>query len=125
MSHGGKRAGAGRKKGSRNKCTSLDSAKLKALAQEMAVDAMDIVLEIARNGKDDRIRLDAAKHIIDRAVGKPTAQETTSEGNDFGNIIMEINRTGSAAPIATAESWKAHLQKDSDADDGQENLFDA
>lgn len=58
----------------------------KAAAQE--------IVAIAQHGSNDRVRLDAAKYIIDRALGrigeaKPAATENDPYADVFGAVIRE------------------------------------
>jgi len=65
--HGGKREGAGRPPGSRNKAT----AEIKAIAQEHGPTAIESLVTImCSNDMPPAARVSAAKEILDRAYGK-------------------------------------------------------
>lgn len=80
---GGKRVGAGRKKGSVNKAT----ANVKALAQKHAPEAIKKLNELM-TGKDvpAATQRAAANDILDRAYGKPTQALTDPDG---GKLLPE------------------------------------
>ena len=69
--HGGKRPGAGRRKGSQNKRTTELGAKLSELAQAHTENALRVLVDVAMNGSNDGARVSAASAILDRAYGKP------------------------------------------------------
>lgn len=66
MAKGGKRLGAGRKKGVPNKVTK----DVKALAQNYAPSAFEALRKIATSGISEAARVAAIKEILDRAYGK-------------------------------------------------------
>ncbi len=82
--HGGRRPGAGRKKGSRNKTT----AELMAAAQEYSTEALETFLAIMRGGDSDTARLAAADKMLDRGHGK-APQPQTGEGGK-GPIELRV-----------------------------------
>lgn len=65
-SHGGKRAGAGRKTGE----VTPAKLELKALALPYVPQMLASLVEIAQNGSSESARVSAIKEIIDRAYGK-------------------------------------------------------
>lgn len=65
--HGGKRAGTGRKKGA----TSLAKRALAEMAKDHVETALNILLEIAISGHSEPARVSAANSLLDRAYGKP------------------------------------------------------
>lgn len=68
---GGKRPGAGRKKGSKNKCTADAKVALSALAQQHTETALNALIDIASNGESEAARVSAAVAILDRGYGRP------------------------------------------------------
>ncbi len=71
---GGKREGAGRKPGSRNKAT----ADVKAAAQRYTAEALNTLAAIMRAGENEAARIAASKELLDRGYGKPhQTHETT------------------------------------------------
>lgn len=81
---GGKRAGAGRRKGSVNKL----AADIKALAQPYGPEALDVIVSAMRDGEKLADRLTAAKEMLDRGYGRP-AQAVTGEGG--GPVALSIS----------------------------------
>lgn len=67
MARGGKREGAGRKKGA------VTQAKkdLAEMAKEHAEKALGVLVQIAQGGESEAARVSAANAILDRAYGKP------------------------------------------------------
>ena len=63
---GGKRPGAGRPVGSKNKVT----PEVKAMAMRHCPEALQTVLELSRNAENESTRLAAAKEILDRGYGR-------------------------------------------------------
>ena len=68
---GGKRAGAGRPKGSSNRATTEQKMRLSELAKQYAGVAIKTLADIAENGQCERARIAAACAVLDRAYGKP------------------------------------------------------
>ena len=67
MAAGGKRAGAGRPAGRRNKVT----ADIKELAQSFGEEAIKSLVEIVRDGEAPHAaRVSAVKELLDRGYGK-------------------------------------------------------
>ncbi|MER8806042.1 hypothetical protein NKH65_03925 [Mesorhizobium australicum] len=85
---GGKRPGAGRKKGkvSEAKRAISDMAKVHAEA------ALETLAEIASKGESDSARVSAANAILDRAYGKPpqAVQHTGKDGKDLPAAIVPV-----------------------------------
>jgi phage gp46-like protein len=77
MSRGGKREGAGRKKGIPNKST----AEIKELAQQYAPAALAELARLMKDGESEAARVSAIKEILDRAYGK-SPQAITGEGGE-------------------------------------------
>ena len=67
MSAGGKRPGAGRKRGSLNKVT----AEVRELAMQHAPAAMAELARLVKSAKSENTRVAAIREILDRAYGKP------------------------------------------------------
>jgi len=66
--HGGKREGAGRKKGIPNKAT----AELKDLARQYTCEALEALVKILRESESDQAKVSAAREVLDRGYGKAT-----------------------------------------------------
>ena len=69
--HGGKREGAGRPSGAKNKATVEQQARLTDLAREHTLEALETLVDVMRNGLTDTARMAAANAILDRAYGRP------------------------------------------------------
>jgi hypothetical protein len=63
---GGKRLGAGRPAGSKNRVT----PEIKALAMKHCPAALETIVYLATNAETEATRLAAAKELLDRAYGK-------------------------------------------------------
>ncbi len=92
--HGGKREGAGRKKGVPNKVT----VELGEAAREYTADCLEILVEIAHNGQSENARLQAVSQLLDRGHGRPKAN-------------VEINPEGAAAFSLTVSATRERLQE--------------
>ena len=75
MSRGGYRKGAGRPLGSSNKCTGEQSQRLSELAKIYTQEALETLVDVAKNGRTDAARVSAAIALLDRAYGKPGRSE--------------------------------------------------
>ena len=71
MNHGGRREGAGRPQGSTNRATKEQGARLSELARLHTEMALDTLVDIASNGKNENARIAAATAILDRGYGRP------------------------------------------------------
>jgi hypothetical protein len=70
MSAGGKRLGAGRPKGSRDKATAAQGSVLSELARQYTEVAIMTLVEICQKSDSDAARVSAAAHLLDRGYGK-------------------------------------------------------
>ncbi len=69
----------GRRKGTPNKST----VQVRAYAQEFGEDAISILADLMYHADDDRLRVSAAKEILDRGYGKaPQAMAFTGRDSD-------------------------------------------
>lgn len=87
MAVGGKRPGAGRKKGSLNKTT----ADVKVLAQQYGDDAIKALADIAMSpDQPAAARVSAANALLDRGFGKPTqaVELTGANGGPVQQVAM-------------------------------------
>ena len=80
---GGKREGAGRKRGSLNKAT----ADVRIAAQKYTVEAVETLAKIMRSGESEAARVAAADKLLDRGHGK-SPQALTGEGG--GAIALSV-----------------------------------
>ena len=88
-SHGGFREGAGRPSGSTNKSSPEQSQRLSELAKTYTEEALQTLVDVARNGRTDAARVSAANALLDRAYGKPTASEERAIV-DMPPMIIEL-----------------------------------
>lgn len=79
---GGKRPGAGRKKGSLDRATIAQKGTLEELARSYTEAALKTLVDIATTSESDSARVSAAVAILDRGYGKPRqAVEHSSDPN--------------------------------------------
>lgn len=86
MGHGGKRSGAGRPKGSRNKLSGETLTEIRALAQAYGPKALARVATLMSHDNAS-VALAAAREMLDRAYGK-SLQQTALTGKDGGPIAV-------------------------------------
>ena len=87
MAAGGKREGAGRKKGVPNKA----NAEIKKAAQKHTAKAVEIISQLMLNGESEQVRLAAARELIDRGHGKAMQSvEHTGEGGGPIKASVEV-----------------------------------
>lgn len=79
----------GRPKGAVNKVT----AELKALAQVYTPEAVDALVAILRDGKNEQARIAAARELLDRAHGKP-AQMVQHDGVAMRALVVDLLQPG-------------------------------
>lgn len=85
---GGRRAGAGRPKGSPNKITQP----IKELAASHSEESISTLVRLRDHSPNDQVRLAAARELLDRAHGKPRQEIDVSQDNQ---VRVYINRGGS------------------------------
>jgi hypothetical protein len=73
MPRGGKRIGAGRKRGSTSKRDTA-GVRLSLVAQEHTAEAIQALLDVMKNGKSEGARASAACAVLDRGYGRPATQ---------------------------------------------------
>ena len=89
MARGGFREGAGRPAGSTNKSSPEQSQRLSELAKTYTEEALETLVDVARNGRTDAARVSAANALLDRAYGKPTVNEEKSIV-DLPPMVIEL-----------------------------------
>ena len=57
-----------------------DEHRVAELARSYTTEAIDTLVHLMRNGKDERVRGTAAQALLDRGWGKPKMEVATSEG---------------------------------------------
>lgn len=99
MGVGGKRPGAGRKKGSLGKATIQQRGTLEEIARTYTQDALDVLVQVARESQSDAARVSAANALLDRGYGKPS-QHTELTGKDGGDIKVKLTNRQRAQKLA-------------------------
>jgi hypothetical protein len=84
---GGKRTGAGRPAGSKNKVT----PEIKAMAQKHCPEALEMIVQLAQSAENESTRLAAAKELLDRGYGK-SRQVVDADLRHGGAIQVEMVR---------------------------------
>jgi hypothetical protein len=88
MAHGGKRGGAGRPAGRRNRATLEQKASLEDLARQHTETALSTLVQIAQASESDAARVSAATAILDRGYGRPR-QAVEHSGPEGGSIPVD------------------------------------
>ena len=92
MPRGGKRAGAGRKKGSQDRrprsspiiiANAQEKRELREAAREYTERALKTLATICSEGQSEAARVSAACAFLDRGYGKPTQHVETGSPGDF------------------------------------------
>lgn len=86
---GGFRDGAGRPAGVVNKASSQENQRLSDLAKTHSHEALETLLDVARNGRTDAARVSAANAILDRGYGKPAVKEEQSIV-DLPPVVIQV-----------------------------------
>ena len=98
MARGGKREGAGRKKGSNDRrprsspviiAPAQEKRELREAARQFTDDALNTLARICNEGQSEAARVSAACALLDRGYGKPTQQLETGSPGDFSRMTDE------------------------------------
>ena len=98
MARGGKRQGAGRKKGSRDRkprsspiiiAPAQEKRDLREAARQFTGDALKTLAGICKSGQSEAARISAACALLDRGYGKPTQQLETGSPGEFSRMTDE------------------------------------
>lgn len=111
MPRGGKRAGAGRPKGSRSAANKEQIANISELARMHTSVALSALVHVASKGESESARVSAASALLDRAWGKPQ-QALELTGKDGGPI-----QTVDATKLSDAALLELHQAMTSDQED--------
>lgn len=90
--HGGFRKGAGRPSGSTNRTSPEQSQRLSELAKSYTEEALETLIDVARNGRTDAARVSAANALLDRAYGKPSVREER-DIVDLPPVVIQLTNT--------------------------------
>jgi hypothetical protein len=95
--HGGRRAGAGRKPGSRNRTPRDLKAKIRQLADAKIVPTLDRLLD----DRDARVRMEAAREVLNRTLGKPREEHHVTGGLSIEAQLhlRALERTSAAVTV--------------------------
>jgi len=77
-----------------------DEHRVAELARSYTTEAIDTLVHLMRNGKDERVRGTAAQALLDRGWGKAKMEVTTNEGPESYLVALQ----------AVAERVKAREQ---------------
>ena len=66
-----------------------DEQKVGELARSYTREAIDTLVDIMRNSKDERVRGTAATALLDRGWGKPKV-EVVAEGNGYVEALRQV-----------------------------------
>ena len=98
MARGGKREGAGRKKGSKDTrprsspviiAPAQEKRELREAARQFTDDALKALAAICIEGQSEAARVSAACALLDRGYGKPTQQLETGSPGEFSRMTDE------------------------------------
>ena len=98
MPRGGKRAGAGRKKGSNDRkprsppviiAKAQEKRELREAARQFTDEALKTLAAICNTGQSEAARVSAACALLDRGYGKPTQQVETGSPGEFARMTDE------------------------------------
>ena len=98
MARGGKREGAGRKKGSKDTrprsspviiAPAQEKRELREAARQFTEDALKTLAAICNQGQSEAARVSAACALLDRGYGKPTQQVETGSPGEFSRLSDE------------------------------------
>lgn len=92
---GGKRPGAGRPKGRKDKATGEQLESLTELARKHTTVAIEALVEVASGGDSDAARVSAANALLDRGYGKPkqSVDHTSNNQTISGVLVVPADKT--------------------------------
>ena len=90
MPSGGYRPGAGRPPGSPNKSTREQTKNISELARSYTQEALETLVDVARNGRSDASRVAAANALLDRGFGKPKPVEVSESAASVAPILRIV-----------------------------------
>ena len=117
MPRGGKREGAGRKKGSKDRkprsspiiiANAQEKRELREAAREYTERALKTLAAICSEGQSEAARVSAACALLDRGYGKPTQQVETGSPGEFSRLSDEELDAQIAEGIEHVATHQAH-----------------
>ena len=73
-----------------------DEARVAELARSHTIEAIDTLVDLMRNGRDERVRGTAAQALLDRGWGKPKVEVVSEAGGGYLEALQAANVTKSA-----------------------------
>ena len=70
-----------------------DEYRVAELARSYTVEAIDTLVELMRDGKDERIRGTAAQALPDRGWGKAKVDVVTGAESSYLNVLRAVNKS--------------------------------
>jgi len=83
-----------------------DEHKVAELARSYTKEALETLVELMRNGKDERVKGTAAQALLDRGWGKPRVEVVTNEHSDS---YIEALQAVSARLDASEQSQRSRV----------------
>ena len=68
-----------------------DEHRVAELARSYTLEAIDTLVELMRDGKDERIRGTAAQALLDRGWGKAKAEVVTNAEGSYLDVLRAVN----------------------------------
>ena len=68
-----------------------DEARVAELARSYTSEAIDTLVDLMRNGRDERVRGTAAQALLDRGWGKPKVEVVTEAGGGYLEALKDAN----------------------------------
>lgn len=82
-----------------------DAKALRDAARVYSAEALGYIVTVMRYSRDEKVKLQAADLILNRAIGKPVAPTGVMEGNELkealGSIVLPDKRKRAVAPPTT------------------------
>ena len=98
MARGGKREGAGRKQGSKDRkprsspviiAKAQEKRELREAARQFTAEALQTLAAICNQGQSEAARVSAACALLDRGYGRPTQQVENGSPGEFSRMTDE------------------------------------
>ena len=70
-----------------------DEPRVAELARSYTLEAIDTLVELMRNGKDERMRGTAAQALLDRGWGKAKVEVVTGAEGSYLDVLRKINES--------------------------------
>ena len=67
-----------------------DERKVAELSRSFTIEALETLVDLMRNGKDERVRGTAAQALLDRGWGKPRVEVVTNEQPDNYITALQV-----------------------------------